>query len=429
MTSPVKLIRADRASAKQGAMWDTLGQLALEVQPIDLGIGCPDFAASEALRQDFRDVVEDQDFTLHQYTKGFGHPRLCQALSALYSGLLGRARVDPETQIVITNGASEGLFVSLMGLVNPGDEVIIIEPFFDCYLPQIELAGGTAVCVPLRPGKSEHSSDWRLDEAELRAAFTCNTKVMIVNTPHNPTGKVFSRCELEMISSLCRQHNVIAISDEVYEWLTYDGVEHVRMASLPGMWERCITIGSAGKIFSVTGWKLGWMIAPAHLLNGPKLVHQNSGYICCTPTQEALARAFERETALLSKNSPNCYFLSLAREAEAKRDILVFLLREAGLKPIVPQGGYFVMADVRDIMNKIDVGGDPSEPKDFRFVKWLTKNRKLQAIPPSGFYSPKHQFIGENYIRLCFLKEDSTLSKAGEILRALGEELRDTVAS
>uniref|UniRef100_A0A6A7FRC2 Kynurenine--oxoglutarate transaminase 3-like n=2 Tax=Hirondellea gigas TaxID=1518452 RepID=A0A6A7FRC2_9CRUS len=402
------------------SVWVEFNQLALEVKPLNLGQGFPDFAAPENVRRALSRVCNDnENVLLNQYTRGFGHPRLVTALGKLYSAEMERV-IDPMQEILVTAGAYESLFVAMMGLVNPGDEVIIIEPFFDCYDPQVRLAGGLPVFVPLRPsrvGTVTTSAEWKLDPAELAAAFSNKTKAIIVNTPNNPLGKVFSRAELEMIAELCKKHDTIAIMDEVYEWMTYSGETHVRMATLPGMWERTITIGSAGKTFSVTGWKLGWTIGPAQLLAGPKVIHQHSVYTCTTPIQEAVALGFEEETA--RRGTPECYFQALPAQLEVKRDRVVSILTEVGMYPIVPQGGYFILAYVRDIMNKIDVGGDPNESRDFRFVKWLSRNRKLQGIPPSAFYSQEHKNIGEDYIRLCFIKEDVNLEKAGEILKQL----------
>ncbi|KAB7497019.1 Kynurenine--oxoglutarate transaminase 3, partial [Armadillidium nasatum] len=415
------------------SVWVEFIQLALEVKPLNLGQGFPDFAAPDSIRKALAECcTDDQNVLFNQYTRGFGHPRLVTALSKLYSQILKR-EIDPLQEVFVTAGAYEALFVTINGLVNPGDEVIIIEPFFDCYEPQVKLAGGTPIFVPLRPTKTEgqiSSSDWKLDPQELSKAFSSRTKAIIVNTPNNPLGKVFSLEELTLIADLCKKHNSIAIMDEVYEWMTYDGVEHIRMANLPGMWERSITIGSAGKTFSVTGWKIGWAIGPKELLAGPKVVHQHSVYTCTTPTQEAVARGFEIE--LERFGTTDCYFKSLPLELTDKRNKIVKILSDAGLNPIIPEGGYFILADVRNLMSKIDVGGDPSEAKDFRFVKWLSRNRKLQGIPPSAFYSAPHKSIGRRLHSLLFYKsiesapsgmQDDNLEKAGEILAKLKADL------
>ncbi|XP_042243502.1 kynurenine aminotransferase-like isoform X1 [Homarus americanus] len=415
---------ATKTNGIEKSVWVELIQLALEVKPLNLGQGFPDFAAPDTVRKALAEACSsDTNVLLNQYTRGFGHPRLVNALSKLYSKLIGR-EINPLNEVLVTAGAYEALFVTIMGLVNKGDEVIIIEPFFDCYMPQVKLAGGTPVFVPLCPKKTEgvtSSGDWVLDPTELGNAFTDKTKAIIVNTPNNPLGKVYKREELMMIADLCKKHNSIAIMDEVYEWMTYTGQEHVRMATLPGMWERTISIGSAGKTFSVTGWKIGWAYGPANLMKGLQVVHQHSVYTCTTPVQEAVGQGFEIE--IQRYGTPDCYFQSLPAELEVKRNNIVKILTEAGLNPIVPEGGYFILADVRNITSKIDIGGDSNERKDFRFVKWLSRNRKLQGIPPSAFYSPEHGDIGENYIRFCFIKEDENLEKAGEILRTLKKDI------
>lgn len=187
------------------------------------------------------------------------------------------------------------------------------------------------------------SADFALDMEELEGLFSAKTKMIILNTPHNPLGKVFRRKELEAIAQLCQQWNVLCLSDEVYEWLVFDGNEHIRICSLPGMWERTLTIGSAGKSFSVTGWKTGWVYGPAHLMLPLQLIHQNCVYTCPTPLQEAIARAFEFEIDRFA--SDDCYFKSLARELTVKRDFMAKFLKEAGMTPIMPEGAYFMLAN------------------------------------------------------------------------------------
>jgi len=426
MSTPGKSHAALKTKGIEKSVWVEFIQLALECKPLNLGQGFPDFAAPQNVVDALtRATSEPKNVLLDQYTRGFGHPRLVQALAKLYTAEMGRP-IDAMSEVLVTAGAYESLFSVIMGVVDPGDEVIIIEPFFDCYHPQVVLAGGKAVFVPLRPSGAAgttSSGDWKLDTAELEAAFGAKTKAIIVNTPNNPLGKVYSRAELEQIAALCKKHDVICIMDEVYEWMTYDDNKHVRMATLPGMWERTITIGSAGKTFSVTGWKIGWSLGPANLLAGPKVIHQHSVYTCSTPIQEAIALGFEAEIA--RRGSPDCYFVELPRELKVKRDLMVGILEDAGLSPIIPEGGYFILANVKELMSKVDVGGDPTETKDFRFVKWLSRQRKLQGIPPSAFFSEGHKAIGEDYIRFCFIKEDANLHAAGEILRQLAKDIKE----
>jgi len=405
-------------------VWVEFVRLALEYKPLNLGQGLPDDLVPEYVVQSLSEVMSDPNQALQQYTRGFGHPRLINSISGLYTKLLNRPdAINAQSEVLVTDGAYEALFCAIMGNVDPGDEVIIIEPYFDCYEPMVRLAGGIPKFIALAPrgGKSSSSKDWTLDPKELEGLFNEKTKAIIFNNPNNPLGKVFQREEIEHLANLCKKHNVLVISDDVYEHMVFDDNEMIRIATLPDMYERTITIGSAGKTFSVTGWKLGWAVGPEHLLWNCQVAHQNCVYACPTPIQEAVARAFEKELARL--DSPDCYFKSIAVDLQQRRDLIASILTEAGLTPVIPEGGYFIMADWSAYKDKVDLSSESDSQLDFRFAKWLSKNKKLQGIPPSAFFSEPNKKIGENYIRFCFIKQEASLMKAKEILTNWKKEM------
>jgi kynurenine--oxoglutarate transaminase/cysteine-S-conjugate beta-lyase/glutamine--phenylpyruvate transaminase len=253
-----------------------------------------------------------------------------------------------------------------------------------------------------------------MDAAEFESLFNEKTKMLILNTPHNPLGKVFNMEELTLIADMCKKWNVLVISDEVYEHMTFEN-NHIRICTLPDMWERTLTIGSAGKTFSATGWKLGWTYGPRNLIKNMQLVHQNSVYTCATPLQEAAAIGFEHELSRF--NSSESFFKSLAVELKGKRDFMATFLTESGFEPTIPEAGYFMIADWSHLANKVDLESETDEFMDYRFTKWMTKNISLQGIPPTAFYTKPHKKLGENFVRFCYIKKDETLQKAADILK------------
>jgi kynurenine--oxoglutarate transaminase/cysteine-S-conjugate beta-lyase/glutamine--phenylpyruvate transaminase len=423
MSSESKIKPANRVANEVESVWVEFLQLALEEKPLNLGQGLPDYveAAPDHVKQNLVKAVAGPNFMLNQYTRGFGHPRLINAISGLYSKLINRP-INPKTEVLVTIGAYESIYCAINAFVDQGDEVIIIEPFFDCYEPMVRLAGGVSKFVPLRLRKREpnskmtSSADWCLDLDELEENISHKTKMLILNTPHNPIGKVFSRSELEAIGNICKKHDLLVLSDEVYEHLVIDG-EHVRIASLPGMWDRTITVGSAGKTFSVTGWKLGWCYGPEKLMKYVQLFHQNCIYTCPTPIQEAVAESFEIEISRMG--TEDSYWKNLAASLREKRDYMVNFLRKANMDPTVPEGGYFLLANTSSISKNYDFSQEFGGTKDHKFVRWLSKHKKLQGIPPSAFYSPAHKNLAEDYIRLCYFKNESTLKEAESLIAKL----------
>ncbi|XP_061654920.1 kynurenine--oxoglutarate transaminase 1-like isoform X2 [Phyllopteryx taeniolatus] len=378
-TTMSRRLHASRTEGVDKNVWVEFTQLASDYKAVNLGQGFPDFAPPEFIQDAFCEALRGGP-SMHQYTRAFGHPRLVKSLAKFFSGIVGH-QIDPMEDVLVTVGAYQALFCAFQALVDEGDEVIVVEPFFDCYQPMVKMAGGKAVYVPLRPkaeGAVLSSGDWVLSTDELASKFTSRTKAVVINTPNNPLGKVYKTEELQVIADLCVKHDVLCFSDEVYEWLTYDGAEHVKIASLPGMWERTITVGSAGKTFSATGWKVGWAIGAGTIIKHMKTVHQNSVYHCATAAQEAVARGFERESEL--SGSPDSYFRQLPAALHRKREKLAKCLESVGLKPIMPQGGYFMISDISSVEVDLNDPSTKDESYDFRFVKWLIKEKPEERV-------------------------------------------------
>ena len=374
--------------------------LAVRENAINLGQGFPDFDGPESVKAIAqRGIAEGRN----QYAVGVGQPAL-RAAVAEHARRHSGHEVDGESMVTVTCGATEAIYSAIQGLIDPGDEVIVIEPFYDSYVPAVLMAGGVPRYVTLHPPQTGESA-WRLDLEELNAAFNARTRAILINTPHNPTGKVFTADELKAIAILCVTWDVVAITDEVYEHLVYGQARHVRLATLPGMAERTITIGSLGKSFSFTGWKVGWAIAAPALTPAVRRTHQYITFATPVPLQLAAAEALTNGDAIVH---------ALAEDYERKRDFLVDVLDEMGLQPSVPDGGYFILTDVAGVSARAGTGDDGAA-----FCRWLTTEVGVAAIPLSAFYSPEHLDQTRNRIRFAFCKQQATLEKAAERLRRL----------
>lgn len=285
------------------------------------------------------------------------------------------------------------------------------------YYDIIRSAGGIVKSIVLQKTNADSgsSSDWSFNETEFRNIFSKKTKALILNTPHNPTGKVFDIDELTIIADLAKEWNVLVISDEVYEHMVFPPKQHIRINTLPGMWERTITIGSAGKSFSVTGWKLGWSYGHADLIRNLQVVHQSIAGSCSTPLQEALAIAYETEFSRI--DTDDCYFNSIKTELVGKRDFIAKSLKEIGFEVTLPEGGFFILADWSKLSEKIDLSSEIDNYKDFRFTKMMTENISLHSIPSSAFYTESNKHMGENFVRFCYFKMNKTLEEANYMLK------------
>ncbi|KAK4634330.1 hypothetical protein CLAFUR4_01823 [Fulvia fulva] len=410
---------AQRVAGQRQDVWSIVNEAAQasSVQPmVNMGQGFfgynpPQFvvdAAKEAL-----DKVE-----CNQYSPTKGRPRLKKAIADAYSPFFGRT-LNPDTEVTITTGANEGMLSAFMGFLEQGDEVIVFEPYFDQYISNIEMPGGKVVYVPMHPPKDGNTkttsaSEWTLDIKEFEAAITDKTRMVVLNSPHNPIGKVFSKEELKAIGDICVKHNIIILSDEVYDRLYY--VPFTRMATLsPEIAKLTLTVGSAGKNFYATGWRVGYLIGPEHLIKYVSAAHTRICFSSVSPLQEATAVAFEQADA------HNFWEMSKT-EMKAKMDSFNKIWDELGLPYSDPEGGYFVLVNLSKVKLPEDYDFPShvaSRPRDFKLSWFLIKELGVAAIPPTEFFTDANAHLAEDWLRFAVCKNDDVLEQAKERLRGL----------
>ncbi len=371
-------------------------RLAMEHDAINLAQGFPDFPAPDFIKEAAIQAIRDD---VNQYSVTWGDPELRHAIASKYQRIYG-LDVDADRNVTVCCGATEAMISTLIAVLNPGDETIIFEPFYENYGPDSILSGAQPRFVTLRPPQPEKGQPgWWFDRDELKSAFNERTRAIIINTPNNPTGKVFTRAELEFIRDLCLQWDCLAITDEIYEHILYAGHTHIPMASLEGMADRTITISGISKTFSVTGWRVGWAVAPERLAGGIRKVHDFLTVGAPAPLQIAAARAIGQGDAYCAK---------LSAEYAARRDKVVPRLQQAGFRCSAPEGAYYVIADVSDFFPRC--GTDDKE-----FARWLIREVGVATVPGSSFYHVAK--LGASQIRFCYPKTDATLQESMQRLQ------------
>ncbi len=383
--APRSLTISERASALVESVIREMTRLALQHGAVNLSQGFPDFPAPAELKQAAKRAI---DADINQYAITWGAKNFRDALACKASRSLGW-QVNPETEVTVCCGSTEAMFATLLSLLNPGDEVVIFEPFYENYGPDCALTGAVPRFVRLRP------PDWRFSLEELKAAFNERTRAVILNTPNNPTGKVFTREEMEGIAELCRKWNTLAVTDEIYEHILYEGHRHISIASLEGMRERTVTVNSLSKTYSVTGWRVGWTIACPELSNSIRKVHDFLTVGAAAPLQEAGVTAL---------SLPESYYQKLAADYTERRDRLLGVLEACGFSCFRPFGAYYIMTDISRF----------GFPDDTSFVEYLIQDVGVASVPGSSFYS--NPADGRQQVRFTFCKSDATLDEAARRL-------------
>ena len=367
-------------------------RLAMKHGAVNLAQGFPDFPAPAEIKQAAADAIARD---INQYAITWGAKSLRDAIAAKFARTQG-IEVDPEREITVCCGSTEAMMSAMLAVINPGDEVVVFEPYYENYGPDAILSGATPRFVKLRP------PEWDFDRAELAAAFNANTKAIIVNTPNNPTGRVFRREQMEFIRELCIRWNALAITDEIYEHILYDGAEHIAMARLDGMRERTITINGMSKTYSVTGWRVGWAIAPPEISNAIRKVHDFLTVGAAAPLQEAGAFALRM---------PESYYAKMAADYKVRRDRTLAMLSDAGFRCYKPEGAYYIMTDISEF----------NFPNDVSFTRYMIEEIGVAPVPGSSFYS--NPADGAQQVRFTFCKTDVTLDEAARRLKKLQAKL------
>ena len=381
------MLGAQRTTTFTESVIREMTRIATQYEAINLAQGFPDFPMPEPMKDAACAAIHGD---LNQYAVTWGSPTLRLAIAEKYRRWYGM-EVDPEREVTVTCGATEAMASTFLALIDPGDEVIVLQPFYENYGPDTILAGAAPVFVPLA------TPSWALDHERLRAAFSRRTRAIVVNTPHNPTGRVLTRAELSLIAELCVEHDAWAITDEIYEHIRYAG-DHHTIATWPGMRERTVTISGLSKTFSCTGWRLGYAIAPAAQTAAIRKVHDFLTVGAPAPLQAAgaVGLAFDAD-----------YYNHLALDYRARRDVLVAALDEAGFSFAVPEGAYYILADFSEL----------SDQPDAEFATWMTRQIGVASVPGSSFYHERE--LGRTLVRFAFCKKRETLERAGERLVAL----------
>jgi aminotransferase len=380
---------SQKASSFTESVIRDMTRLAIAHGAINLAQGFPDFACPQELKDAAKAAI---DADLNQYAITWGAQNFREAIAAKFERTYGM-HVDPATQLCVTCGSTEAMIAAIMAIVDPGDEVVVFEPFYENYGPDAILSGATPRYVTL------HEPDWTFDEAELAAAFNERTRGIIINTPNNPTGKVFTRSELESIAKLCQKWDVVAFTDEIYEHMTYDGHRHIPPITLPGMEDRTVTINALSKTYSVTGWRVGWTTASPELTNGIRKVHDFLTVGAAAPLQDA---------GVVAMGMPDAYYAKLDAEYLERRDLMLGILDGAGFKTYKPYGAYYIMTDISGL------GFDD----DVEAARHLTTEIGVASVPGSSFYSRPE--LGRTKLRFSFCKKLDTLRAAGERLAKIG---------